>query len=1425
MAELTLTCPPSFIIEGQDVGLQWEHYLETFEMYFVAANVADPARKQTLLLYCGGDSLRRVYKTLDVKLYDAQGVLLQESGVNIDPYKKTVKALTDYFTPKTNITYQRSKFREAKQEDAEPALKFITRLRELGNLCRFDVYNTDAAIVDQFIEKCSSSNLRRMLLKEETLDVATIITKAQAEESANSHADCMEKRSNMLPNERFDFEDEGVMYNSNKRNNQRQQFKGKQRSTPSTRTFDTGTSQYSDGNSPGQRVFCFGCGSSTHVHNSNNCPARGKTCNYCQRPGHFKSVCQKLKSKAKNGSGAPSTSRNYNSQQSRSVHYMDDQVETEEDCMYNRYNNDESDKDDFLFTVNSHPGHKRINVEMDFVTVNCIIDSGSTCNMIDLKTYNQFQGNVKVFPTNKKVFVYGAKEPLKLMGVFYPTIMFGNQRIIAPVLVSSIYDAGCILSGMTCTDLGVLDVKTSKEFVNQNHQEDESIHNMLQQFEGISDGIGKLKNCNLSLDIDHSVAPVVQRDRRIPFHLRAAVQKEVSYLLDQDIIEHTPAPTTWCSPIVVVNRKEGRIRLCLDLRQANQAIMRTHYPIPTVNELLEKVSGSVLFSKIDLRAGYYQIPLDETSRNITTFSTPTGLYRFKRLVFGLKSASEQYQNIIGNLFREEPNICNISDDILVYGKNKQEHSAALHRCLTILKENGLTINREKCVFEKESIQFFGYVISKDGIRPTKEKVDDVRNFPSPENVKELRSFLGLINYLGKFIPDLATECEPLRVLTRNSVPWQWGLEEQRCFEKLKALVTTTKVMAHFDKDLDTRVITDASPVGLGGIMMQRHGNDCWKVVEYISRSLTPVERRYSQTEREALGVVWALEKLDLYLCGKHFTVQTDHKPLIGVFKPAAKTSARLLRWALRLQPYSFDLEYIPGETNPADGLSRFPGKMKITDLEEKFDVEKQLNFMIAHTLPKSLVLSDFLEAAKHDPEVKAIVEALNSDKWYKSRYTKSYTDLKNEFSMKGGVLLRGDRLFVPKLLRQRVFDIIHETHLGITKSLQLLRTKVWWPKMDEFVRSRIRACVHCLSVQPRSKHEPYRMTVLPNVWENIHVDICGPLPDGLSILGIVDEGSRWPHIYVIRSTKTETVVKKLTDLFTTMGKVKTIISDNGPQFISNEFKQFCNEWGVLHRRVIPYHPQSNGEIERLFRTVMKIIKIAHAQNKNWELPLQKFLMAYRNMPHSMTGVSPASLIFGHQLADKLPKFTDDTRSKNKLFQYACKQDALNKSKAKEYADKGTKQSVLKSGDVVLVAQKRINKFSTRFSMEKFVIVSSGMGGFTIKSLTDGREYIRHSTDLKKVEGATAQYSNVKRQGEATEKPLINKVHKQMSPEIVQSKIRFGWRPESTAFRETTAMPAESVPRDTCNTSDGINMTPVRWSTRTNKGKPPSRIVV
>ena len=344
------------------------------------------------------------------------------------------------------------------------------------------------------------------------------------------------------------------------------------------------------------------------------------------------------------------------------------------------------------------------------------------------------------------------------------------------------------------------------------------------------------------------------------------------------------------------------------MRQANTAIVRERHPIPTVEEILQELQGASMFSKLDLRWGYHQIELHPDSRQITTFATHKGLYHYKRLMFGVSSAPEIYQHIIQQVLQGCPGVRNISDDILVYGKNKEDHDRNLSQAMQRLKEKGLTLNKENCVFGASTVTFFGFVLSADGVSPEGKKVEAIRDARAPTTAAEVRSFLGLATYCSRFIPDFATVAEPLRQLTRKGNTWEWTAIHQNAFTTLKKRLTSECVMAHYNPSAPTQLRVDASPVGLGVILTQTQDGKV-RPVAYASRTLSDVERRYSQTEREALAVVWGCEKFHLYLYGTEFDLYTDHKPLEIIYSPRGKPPARIERWALRLQPYRFKIIY------------------------------------------------------------------------------------------------------------------------------------------------------------------------------------------------------------------------------------------------------------------------------------------------------------------------------------------------------------------------------------------------------------------------------------------------------------------------------------------------------------------------------------
>ena len=448
---------------------------------------------------------------------------------------------------------------------------------------------------------------------------------------------------------------------------------------------------------------------------------------------------------------------------------------------------------------------------------------------------------------DKKLYPYASSQPLPVKGSFKCTVSVCDRSTKAEVLV--IKGRGMSLLGkITATELGVLKVGINIAMVTS------KANSLKQQYPEAFEGVGKLKNKQISLDIDPTVKPIAQPYRRIPFNLRGKIRDKTTELLDMGIIEPVEGPAPWVNPVVIVPKNNAEIRLCVDMRQANQAIMRRRYPIPTVDEVLHTMNGSKVFSKLDLKWGYHQLELSPESREITTFATPDGLFQYKCLLFGVCSASEQYQHEIASALAGIEGVENISDDIVVQGPDTETHNRQLHQTIEHLQECGLTLNAEKCLFNTDRLVFMGMLLSEKGIGPTADRVKAVLEVEEPKSASDVRSFLGLANYSSQFIPHFATLSEPLRRLTRKETPFEFGPEHKKSLECLKQKMAEACTLAYFDKNAQTKIITDASPVGLGAVLVQEQ-DSAWTPVCYASRSLTEWEQRYSQTDKEALCVV------------------------------------------------------------------------------------------------------------------------------------------------------------------------------------------------------------------------------------------------------------------------------------------------------------------------------------------------------------------------------------------------------------------------------------------------------------------------------------------------------------------------------------------------------------------------------------------
>ena len=1084
----------------------------------------------------------------------------------------------------------------------------------------------------------------------------------------------------------------------------------------SNRPFKSSSGSFGNKERPGFRrnefnkVTCYSCGREGHIASSSNCPARGRRCDYCNRMNHLSNVCR-LKQRDK--------------EEEKQV-----QVKKKEDIRVKSLMTEDSEDEGYIFNIGDAK-HVDVVLDVEGKKMGFLVDSGSWVDVMDRKSFDELKNHcsVSLNQTKSKIYAYGSKEPLKIDGVFYGNVSHKGTKHLCRFHIMTTEDSGCVIGRNTALELGLICMPYVDKGINSITESKEGMM-LKNKFPTVFQGLGKLKDFQLKLNIDSSVKPVSQHLRRIPFHVRKKVETKLEQLIELDIIEpvDSTSSNSWISPVIAVP-KGNDIRMVVDMRQANSAIQRSYYPVPTLEELLDEFRGCTLFSKVDLFNGYHQIELAPESREITTFITHAGIFRYKRLVQGANSAMEEYQRAIGNLFKQEPKISNIADDILIAGVNKEEHDERLMKCLEILKENHLTVNEKKCIWGVPEVTFFGHVLSESGIRPTRSKVETVKTFPKPNNRKQLSSFLGLITFLAKFVPNLSSETAPIRKLLRKDVEWKWGSEEQETFDKLKTLVTSETVLAHFDPKLETYLITDAGAVGVGAILAQKQPDETLRPVHYASRSLTNQEKKYSQTEKEGLGVVWACERFHLYLYGKPFVILTDHQPLKILYSRTGKPSPRVLRWSLRLQSYDYTVEHIPGSTNPADIFSNFPLKLDTKEEDSSNKLETYINQIIAYNTPKGITLNEVMQESERDEVLNKVRQCIGKGEWPRSPEMNPYAQMKQELMIKGGIILKDDKIVIPKGLRKRVLQISHETHQGITKTKELVKDKVWWPGMDKEIEELVRNCVPCLSMSNPDK-EPLKHLDIPNTqpYEKVYIDICGPFPSGDYVLGIIDGCTRWPDAFVIKSTNSETITKCLLHTFSTHGFPSCINTDNAPNLVSVELKAFCAEYGIKHTKSLPYWPRGNAEVERFYKTLGKFIKVCTAENRKWQLEISKFLFNYRITPHCSTGIPPALYLMNRSLRSKFPTLKQESEFKPAADK---RNEKIMKRNEKYFNQKrNVKESKVTVNSWVLLRQAKKNKLSTNFDPQPWKVEKIEGSKVTIKRGNQVR--IRNINDLKMV---------------------------------------------------------------------------------------------
>lgn len=747
---------------------------------------------------------------------------------------------------------------------------------------------------------------------------------------------------------------------------------------------------------------------------------------------------------------------------------------------------------------------------------------------------------------------------------------------------------------------------------------------------------GKTNLVEHELYLQDGVIPIKQRYYPVSPPVQRQIDQEIDRLLSEGLIE--PSASPWSSPILLVPKKNGSKRLCVDFRKLNAVTRKNAYPLPYISSILDKLKDSTYVSSIDLLSGFHQIILSEKSRPLTAFTVPTkGLFQYCVLPFGLHSAPASFQRLMEIVLRPllGSKVFVYLDDILVVTKSYDEHVTLLTDVFERLFSAGLKINWDKCVFLQERVNYLGHIVGQGEILPASDKLDSIRAFSIPKDVKQLRSFLGLLSYYRRFINNFSTLSAPLTTLLKKNVKYVWTEECENSFQALRESLLAAPILSCPDFECPFEIQTDASDVGVGAVLLQRREGVEY-VIAFTSRTLNRAERNYTVTEKECLAVLVACEKFRMYVEGSHFTVVSDHHSLVWL-RNFVNPSGRIARWITRLSQYHFDLVHRKGKfmTVP-DALSRIPYTFENENPPEEGAEDMDINLSEV-----SAIDLDF---------------AIMNDAWYNSFLSK----IKAQPEAYPKFLIRGEnkifkvvqnpvtnvsehKLVVPTPFRQKVICNFHSSptagHFGVKKTYLRISQKYYWTNMFVEIRAYVLSCPECQQFKPTNRQPLGLMSDAPRPVKPgtlYAIDFVGPLPRSRKgnkyILTAVDVCTKFLIASPVRAATSQAAIQFiLHEIVLMFGVPEIVLSDNGAQFTSRDFKDFCNTYKIKHHLTSLYTPQQNP-VERYHRTMKTSLAIfTNNDHQSWDFHLKFVVFAMRTAVNESTGFSPAFLTFGREL--------------------------------------------------------------------------------------------------------------------------------------------------------------------------------------------------
>lgn len=1050
-------------------------------------------------------------------------------------------------------------------------------------------------------------------------------------------------------------------------------FNGQPKSRSSRGPNNSGKSESAKNSAEVPRYPCWRCGG---MHFNKNCAFITHKCDKCAVVGHKEGYCNVHVNKPKKAINVIKLIDNSNSSAAvghaniglvSSDHITPGIITSAPDGSVG--SSDPHAEHVFSTQVNAvkNTGERKfVAVQINGQNVVFQLDSGADMTLITKQTWEDL-GCPPLEVDTRASPVDAQNNKIHCHGVMKASIAFQGQRLVGNIVVSSV-DTN--LFGNDYISLFDLWSRAPNSYCLKIRKEESfdieaEVSRFRENFDDVfSPTLGKCSMGNAKIHLKDGASPVFRPKRPIPLRIKSRVEEELERLQMANIIEPIDS-SEFAAPIVIVQKANGSLRICADYSTGLNAVVLPHeYPIPTPDSIFSDLSNSRIFSQIDLKDAYLQIPVDKESSKMLAINTHRGLFAVNRLYPGVKPAAGIFQQIMDKIFVGMECVKVYFDDILVKTATVKEHITALNEVFIRLRKYNVRASWMKCKFFQEEIKFLGIIVSGRGMRPDPAKIEAIVSMPPPENQSQLHSFLGAIGFYMKFVKSMSVIREPLDKLMKKDTPFYWSPECNDAFEKFKTILQSELLLVHYNPDLPITIAADASQYGIGAVALHSMPDGSQKAFYHISRRLTPAECNYAQIEKEALAIVFAIKKFHKYIWGHKFFLHTDHKPLLAIFNPMKgipqHTASRLQRWALVLMAYDFDIAFVRTQDfGHADVLSRLIANRTPEDfVVAAVRKEEAIGDVYVDSCNSQLPVSfqDIGIATDQDAELSKLREIINNG-WPPSTKAisgdlRKYFSLKDSLSLIQNVITFRDRTIIPAALRSRILDHLHESHPGSTRMKSLARGYVFWPRIDHDIEDVVSKCQPCREVAKAPvKAQLASWPVPAGPWQRVHADYLGPWRDRMFLV-IVDAYSKWPEVFQMSRTTTSATVDKFNECISRFGSMLTLVTDNGPQFASAEFQEFCSLNCITHLTSPPYHPQSNGQAEsfvgHLKRTLSK---------EDFSMSyLQLFLRNHRATrgPHTPTGESPAELMLGRQirlpLASVLPPVSKTLLPNSKMEQ-------------------------------------------------------------------------------------------------------------------------------------------------------------------------------